>query len=61
MFRQCFGGLAVDGVLGEGFQFVERGSIEVEESRAGSWVVEETCEACWIAGFEVTARLDGRK
>ena len=48
-------------MLGEGFELVERGSIEVEESRAGSWVVEKTCEACWIAGFEVAARLDGRE
>ena len=59
MVGEGFCGLAVDGVVWEGFQFVEGRAVEVEEGGAGGGVGEEAGEAGGIAGFEEAAGLDG--
>ena len=55
MLGEGFGGLAVNGVVGKLFEFVECGTIEVEKGGAGGVVGVEPREAGWIAGLEIAA------
>jgi hypothetical protein len=48
-------------MLGDSLELVKGRSIKEEEGRPGSWVIEETCEARWVAGFEEATWLDSRE
>lgn len=54
-----FGRGAVGGVVGEGFEFVERAAVEVDEGGAGGGVGEEAGETGGVAGFEVAGGFNG--